>query len=353
MNMLVRPAPMPEELDRGYLGRVMRMNGLESTRQTIDIVARMFGVEHWPRGERFCLAMLSMVAGQSLEQFVQRHSTIPLRRAITFTDPNTPHACPTRWSTLFLQGMVHARPGAYFCPECALADESFHGISYWRRDHQIPGQLWCPKHLGPLHYVDDEDAFFQSPATFLDHAKIASRICVEEAIGNEFVCKYFDIASGLGERTQPLHVKFVSSALRKRADFLGLHRVAAAPTKPLLSDLVRDSFPRKWLATVFPVLVGKTTGHLLYSLDRALFMANCTSMVWSYLLVTSVLYDSADDALNDLFNSADGSAYSPKRRGAPISRKQVTPGLDLQSCKPRVPQRRSIAANNGISGADA
>lgn len=42
----------------------------------------------------------------------------------------------------------------------------FHGTSYWRRDLQTPGQLWCPKHEEPLSFAAGADPFLTSPAEY-------------------------------------------------------------------------------------------------------------------------------------------------------------------------------------------
>ena len=51
MNMLVQPAPLPEEMDRGYLGRVMRINGYRSPKDMVDAMAAHFGEEGRSRRE--------------------------------------------------------------------------------------------------------------------------------------------------------------------------------------------------------------------------------------------------------------------------------------------------------------
>jgi len=37
-----------------------------------------------------------------------------------------------------------------FCPCCLKDMEAMHGEYYWRRDHQLPGVLVCPRHGVPL-----------------------------------------------------------------------------------------------------------------------------------------------------------------------------------------------------------
>lgn len=313
MTMLVRPSPMPEELDRGYLGRVMRVNGLLTEKDTMVKIARMFGMEHCSSQERSCLELLSLMAGQTLEQFAQRHSTIPLRRAITSYWPDLPHGSPTRRSLLRTSGMVTAYRGAYFCAKCVSADLWFHGISYWRRDHQIPGQLWCPKHLNPLNYVE-EAAFIQPPSKYLEEAETVPKGWVDVAMKHTLVNRVLDIVSGLMVRTAPLDVKHVALALRKQAATLGLQTNGGQAKKPLLSDLIQDSFPSQWLSTVFPALIIKAEGKLLNQVDGVLFMQKSSSSVWPYILAASVLYKSADQALNGLFDASKEFAEAPKRQ---------------------------------------
>lgn len=313
--MLFRPLLLPDELDRSYLGRIMRLNRLRSEKEAVSAMTGSFDLAHLPRSELSCLELLSLTGSVPLEKFAQQHSTIPLRRAVTSSTPKVPHGSPTCRSLLCNFGMVSVRKGAYFCAICACNDLPKHGVGYWRRAHQVPGQLWCPEHLTPLHYVKSDDAFLIGTTSYLTDALAVPGDWVKTAMSNEFVVKYLEITTSLAKRELPLHVKFVARALRQRAFELGLNTVAAPVKKmPLLSDRIQKCFPASWLANVVPSLVEKEKGRILTGVDGVLYMTKSVSSVRPYILAAVVLYESAEDALKALVSAEVDFAEVPRWR---------------------------------------
>jgi len=75
------------------------------------------------------------------------------------------------------------------------------GVSYWRRDQQTLGQLWCQQHHQPLRYVEDQSAYLSSPIEYLSEARSVPVSIVRSAQSNPSVKKFLEIVSGLMERT--------------------------------------------------------------------------------------------------------------------------------------------------------
>jgi hypothetical protein len=339
MNMLVQPAPLPEEMDRGYLGRVMRINGYRSPKDMVDAMAAHFGEEGRSRREVTTHELLSRMAGMTTEHFAQRHTTMPLRRGITSYLPKLVHGCAERRSLLYVSGTLRKYPAAFFCEECVRADIHFHGTTYWRRDLQTPGQLWCPKHAKPLSFVAGTDPFLASPAIYVGKSEQIPQEWVKPAVRNAQVDRFLDLANALYDRTTPLDVALIAPLLRDTGSAQGFKPNACSKQGTLISDRIKELFPEQWLSTVFHEVVAKAPGTYLHQVDGTLYLRKSASSVIAYLLVLSVLFESADQAVYALVDASNG---------------QVAPSWRPRLTKPSVPSvdellEQYVAAKGGHS----
>ncbi|MCT9813213.1 TniQ family protein [Acidovorax sp. Be4] len=310
MNMLVAPAPLPEEIDRGYLGRVMRINGYRNLQNLSDAITELQQLPASPYG-RSWHALLSGISGLSSEQFTLRHTTLPLRRGITSYFPDAPHGGESRPLITAKNTVLRTYVAAFLCEQCVRADIAFHGVSYWRRDHQTLGQFWCSKHFSPLSCTTEPDAMLCSPAQYLSKASLLSIGVVQDAQANGFVQRYLELVAAMYERTAPLSVARIAPVLRDRAKFRGFQANVGPVRAALVSDHIREACPVRWLEGVFPGLIQKPPGVFLPQIDGALYMRQSSSSTTAYLLVLAALFDTADEAVN-LLQAAHSGVHVPK-----------------------------------------
>ena len=308
--MLVLLSPLPEEMDRGYLGRVMRINGYRKLEDFSDALGELYQ-DKKNTGGRSWHGLLCNLAGMKSEDFSQQHTTLPLRRRITSYFPEVAHGSSDRPTITAKNTVSRKYPAAFFCEQCTQADIAFHGMSYWRREHQTPGQLWCSKHSLPLSCTAEPDAMQNSPAQSVAKAHPIPLALVQEARRNAFVQRYLELVSAMYERSTPLAAGRIAPVLRDRAKLKGFHAYAGPVRSPLISDHICAVFPAKWLERVFPNLMQKSQGVALPQIDGALFMRKSSSSTVAYLLVLAVLFDSADEAIKSLQDAHDGVVVPP------------------------------------------
>lgn len=298
--MLIRPLPYPDELDQGYAGYVMRLNGMRSMKDLDRLMREWAGCPEKSWREVSRLELISKVANLSVMDFVLHHTTLPLRRGITSYQADLPHGSDRNKKIWWSTAMREARTGAFFCERCAQEDLEFHGRSYWRRLHQVPGLLSCAKHGIPLSFCRDNSAFQQAPSHWIGKCETADPAWAMEVAANDTIARYLAICDGLLESTQPFSVNHVSAVLYHKGASLGLQTYAGKVKAPLLSDKVIEQCGRNWLSMVLPILADKPDKIALSKLDGVFYMKTSASTTFAYVLACAVLFESAEEALNAL-----------------------------------------------------
>lgn len=312
MNAVIRPQPLPDELDRSYLGRVLAINGWGEGKDAIAAFIRCQSLAGVSTDTANVIELLSGVAGVSTEHFFCAHSLLPLRRAITNYYGELEHGSLQRKSLLRLGDHAMLRPGAYFCEHCLTQEIGKHGVGYWHRSHQIFGQVWCPEHKTPLRYTADLNAFARSPSVALGSSASVAGSIVKDAINSPEVNRFLCIAERLLNVNKALSVKYISYALRDAAHQKGLRTAKGCTARPLLSDYVKKRFPHHWLKGVCDDLLQKPEGVSHKQLDETIFQSGANASIETYLMAATVLFDSAQQAIQSLEHASSGSHASTR-----------------------------------------
>lgn len=297
---IIIPTILTDEIDRSYLGAVMRINGCATEREAIELMAQHVGLGGIPRREAPTLELLSKITQTDIPTFTRQHTTMPLRRGITSYLTELKHGSEDYREMLWTSGIRVARPGAYCCPKCIKADQELHGRGYWHRNHQIPGLQWCPEHRSPLLYMESEQAFLTDPGDICDSCHPVPESWLGNKIDNRFINTFLEISFALLKNEKPFSVTRVSSLLKTKNAALGFQSHPGKVKAPLLSDAVISRFGREWLGTVLPPLANKQNGKILSQMDGVLYLKNSASSATAYILALSLLFNTSKEALDTL-----------------------------------------------------
>lgn len=320
--MVVCPAPLADEIATGYKGRIIRFNGWSSETEAMRFLLSWLCKEKtYQKSNLARLQLLAVVAGMEIAEFVRKHTVLPLLRAVAGKLPIVPHGSLERPTLLWTHAMRELRSGAYFCLQCVDDDSEKFGVPYWHRQHQLPGLYWCPWHKASLSWVETSHTFLSSPTNYLDsHYRIPGQWA--DAIRNDpFVNRFIDICLLFFDRAQPLDELNLGRAALVRAAELGLHSGHGEITKPLLSDLINQRFPSKWLNSIVPGLPAKKTGEYWRAVDAAVRSGRPGVSATIYALIFSALYDSDEQAIGAVLSS---SYATNKPRATPIIKCSVS-----------------------------
>lgn len=300
--MIVRE-PLPDEPMKAFIGRMKRHNVCSSDLELFTRLTSYMSVEVGDPKKRINpITFLAKVYGVNPHFVARQHTMLPFTRFVEWFDRDRGEVADFTGDK-YLGSVMRIRGSrAYLCPDCVKEDLDFRGITYWRRLHQLTGIDWCIKHGVGLWRYEGHDAFEQSPLSVMGASVAIDTDEVTAARDHSTVARYAQIVEGLlVEVAQPYHTADVSTLIRDWAKQQNL-RVALYGKRPVLSDLVAERFPRTWLSAHFPTSRRKETGIFAPWIDGTWFSRKYPCGIPSYVLALTLMYETADDALNALAN---------------------------------------------------
>lgn len=302
--MLVRLQLLPDELAISYAGALRRVNGVRGDVALYRLLERWWTADFASAQGHSRTEHLAASADVPVEFLVRHHTLLPLRRGVAALHAELPHgigmACCLASGAL----MALLNNGGRLCVDCVAADQQGFGRSYWRRQHQLPGLYWCPKHRRGLHQVIGDTAFEQCPAAHVATAEEYDYDWVKTLWANPAIQNYFGLVDMFLDSPTPFAPGIVRDALRLRAKPLGYQthpgRGRVSPnTLRVLSDDIHERFPCAWLARTFPGLKPKPEARQLQcKVDGVLWLGAEAMPTPGYALVASMLFDSSAEFMH-------------------------------------------------------
>ena len=347
---LVCPPPLPDELAAGYLGRVFRINGFDHSKRSLGAVLEWAGIRDESRRVAPLVQALAKVAGMDLKPFVAQHTMLPLRRAIVSDRFGNDLYGANQGTKLWALAMRPTRPGLYVCRRCVLEDIDFHGVSYWRREHQIPGMFFCGKHGEALQCVEAADATKSLPSDVMGEGVEPIPSWLKEARSSAVVQRYLDLCSCMLQRADPLQEWHVSKAAGRRASQLNLHTGKGVVRRHLLSDLICEKVNRQWIEAVIPATAGFLPNQICPPLDGVVRGKAVGYSASAYLLAFAALYEDSDEALKAITAGLGNDLRNPKK---PRARRSVPADALVSSYVRNLGSHTGVACEIDLDPSDA
>ena len=286
---------MPEELALSLAGRLARWNGFDLSGELwteVRATLSAYAIPADPLSKFECLAALCEMP---IERFVARHSMLPLRGAFDAKAECKTLAAPRAVSDA--SGFRSLRAGAYLCRSCVAEDLDFHGYAWWRRDHQAPGQMWCPKHGTTLLHHPSPECLWHSPVDALDAACEVKVQPLSGLKGSDIISRFLAIQDGLLNAGRRLNRCGVSKLLAQREFELSNGGPWRCQSEKLLAVI-----DIAWLETIYPGVV-RGTPRFRVCVAAALRGYAAPVALEAYVLLAALMWDSADDALIRMLSS--------------------------------------------------
>lgn len=257
---LTLPALLPEELADTFLDVVVLANGHTNRR---DFIASLSCVSH-DLSRKSVIEVIAELCMMSVGELARLHTLTPFTRAfVLHKEAQYRHGADVSGHRRH-SAMRLPRRSLCFCEKCVHEDRGFHGRSYWRRSHQVPGIEWCEKHGVPLLSCDRESLQLE-PHCYLDRAsRVTSTTLPETGV----IPRYFGLIGFLSTMSEPISVHVLQRVVRSALKKAGL-RNSEKGKRPLLSDFASEACPLDWLHRLLPTIKDKRPKQHFRSIDNA------------------------------------------------------------------------------------
>lgn len=295
---MILPSIFPDELARGYLGRICRLNGGSSPEALRLSIERTVSADLESPWDCSWVELLAAISNMPPAAFFVRHTMLPFTRAVRPERECFRHG--SRGDAL--EGRAHTfpigrkDPHHYFCPACVAEDLAFWGTSYWRRSHQLRAVVRCDKHALGLHQVANSK-WMRMPHDELANSTPLPASVIEDASQNPAITRYAEICFALVERDIPVTTNQMVRTIRHQ-----LENISAKSNcqRSRISKLVIEKFQGPWQRHFFESLTAESGEQYAESFERTQSSINVGYATHFYALALATLFDTADEAIENI-----------------------------------------------------